>query len=146
MSGVIDTNVLLYAANADAPEHAVARTFVLAVGRTADPWYLTSGIVYEFLRVATHPKVFPQPLPWQDAIGFLMPLLEADNVHLLHGGDRHWPLLGNVLAELTHPNGNLFFDVRTVVLMREHGIRRIYTTDTDFLQFTGIEVSNPLRP
>ena len=145
MSGVVDTNVLLYAANADAPEHAVARSFVLGMGRTADPWYLTSGILYEFLRVATHPKVFPVPLPWQDAIRFLTPLLEATNVHLLQAGDRHWPLLGTVLAELTYPSGNLFFDIRTVVLMREHGVRRIYTTDTDFLQFSDIEVSNPLR-
>jgi predicted nucleic acid-binding protein len=29
--------------------------------------------------------------------------------------------------------------------MKEHGIRKIYTTDTDFLQFSGIEVINPLR-
>jgi predicted nucleic acid-binding protein len=38
------------------------------------------------------------------------------------------------------------FDIRTVVMMREHGIRRVYTTDTDFLQFSGVEVINPLRP
>lgn len=145
MSGIIDTNLLLYAVNADAPEHPLARTFLLDVGRAADPWYLTSGIVYEFLRVATHPRVFPSPLSWRDALQFLMPLLEAENIQLLHGSEAHWPLLGTVLAELTHPNGNLFFDIRTVVLMREHGIRRIYTTDTDFLQFNEIEVINPLR-
>jgi predicted nucleic acid-binding protein len=46
---------------------------------------------------------------------------------------------------LTQPTGNLFFDLRTAALMREHGIRDIYTTDTDFLQFAGIRVINPLR-
>ena len=30
--------------------------------------------------------------------------------------------------------------------MREHGIREIYTTDTDFLQFPDIRAINPLRP
>jgi len=35
--------------------------------------------------------------------------------------------------------------VRTVVLMREHGVREIYTIDTDFLQFQDITVINPLR-
>lgn len=55
-------------------------------------------------------------------------------------------MLATVLAGLTHPSGNLFFDVRTAVLMREHGVRRIYTTDTDFLQFDDLEVVNPLRP
>lgn len=54
-------------------------------------------------------------------------------------------LLTDVLAELTHPAGNLLFDARTAVLMREHGIRTIYTTDTDFLQFLGLKVLNPLR-
>ena len=43
------------------------------------------------------------------------------------------------------PVGNLFFDIRTAVLMREHGIRVIYTADTDFLQFEEIEVINPLK-
>jgi len=28
---------------------------------------------------------------------------------------------------------------------REHGVREIYTTDTDFLQFPDIKVINPLR-
>lgn len=145
MSGVIDTNVLLYAVNADAPEHGAARRFLLGVGRTVEPWYLTSGIVYEFLRVATHPKVFPLPLAARDALGFLTPLLDAENVHVLQVGQQHWSLLAAMLEELTHPSGNLFFDIWTVALMREHGIRRIYTTDTDFLQFSGIEVTNPLR-
>lgn len=76
---------------------------------------------------------------------FLQPFVAADNVHILRVGESHWSLLVDLLAELTHPSGDLFFDVRTVVLMREHGIRRIYTTDTDFLQFAGIEVVNPLR-
>jgi hypothetical protein len=137
--------VLLYGANGDAPEHSAARAFLSAVGRTAGPWYLSEGVVYEFLRVATHPKVFPQPLVWREALDFLRPLLEIDQVIVLGASDGHWALLARVLAELTHPSGNLFFDIRTVVLMREHGVRRIYTTDTDFLQFAGIEVVNPLR-
>jgi predicted nucleic acid-binding protein len=66
-------------------------------------------------------------------------------VPVLRAEEARWSLLADVLAELNHPSGNLFCDVRTVVLMREHGVRRIYTTDTDFLQFAGIEVINPLR-
>lgn len=145
MSGFVDTNLLLYAANGDAPEHGAARGFLSAIGRTADPWYVSEGVVYEFLRVATHPKVFPRPLVWREALDFLLPLLAVDQVAVLSAADGHWRLLADVLAGLTHPSGNLFFDVRTVVLMREHGIRRIYTTDTDFLQFADIEVVNPLR-
>lgn len=55
-------------------------------------------------------------------------------------------MLEKVLSNLHYPAGNLFFDIRTVVLMHEHGIRQIYTTNTDFLQFPGIKVVNPLSP
>jgi toxin-antitoxin system PIN domain toxin len=145
VSGLLDTNVLLYAVNQDAPEHAAAHALLMRIGQSVDPWYVTDGILYEFLRVSTHPKVFSSPLTWSDAITFVRPIVDADNVHLLQATDRHWPLLEQVLGTLVHPSGNLFFDVRTVVLMREHGVRRIYTTDTDFLQFEGIDVVNPLR-
>jgi uncharacterized protein len=145
VSGVVDTNVFLYAANVDAPEHAAARRFVSRIGATAEPWYLTDGIAYEFLRVATHPKVFPTPLTWDEAMSFLRPLVEVETVTMLQATERHWGLLEDVLRPLQHPSGNLFFDVRTVVLMREHGVKRIYTTDADFLQFDAIESVNPLR-
>jgi predicted nucleic acid-binding protein len=31
-----------------------------------------------------------------------------------------------------------------VALMREHGVRMLYTRDTDFHRFPGIEVRDPL--
>jgi toxin-antitoxin system PIN domain toxin len=145
MAGVIDTNLLLYGANAGAAEHPPARKFLLAAGQSSDSWYLTEGILYEFLRVSTHPRVFPRPLSWREALGFLQPFLDNPCFTVLKAGDRHWPLVEEVLTGLTHPAGNLIFDVRTVVLMREHGVHDIYTTDTDFLQFPGIRVVNPLR-
>jgi len=42
-------------------------------------------------------------------------------------------------------SGNFFFDVHTAALMREHGIRRIASADTDFAKFSGFEVANPSR-
>ena len=145
MAGIIDANLLLYAANADAEEHAAAVEFITRAGKSAEQWYLTGGILYEFLRVATHPRVFPQPLSWDEGMRFLGPLLSSSRFRVVQAGDRHWSVLEEVLGELTHPAGNLFFDIRTVTLMREHGIREVYTADTDFLQFSGIRVINPLR-
>lgn len=145
MPGVVDTNALPYAANSDAPEHGAAHDLLLGVGRAADAWYLTEGIVYEFLRVATHPKVFAAPLAATEALSFVDALIRRDNVHVLSAGPAHWSILASLLAELSHPSGNLMFDIRTVALMREHGVGRIYSTDSDLLQFEGIEVVNPLR-
>jgi uncharacterized protein len=146
MAGVIDTNILLYAANRDAGEHPAAVAFLRAAAKSGEPWFLTEGILYEFLRVATHPKVFHRPLDWRQALTFLHPFVDDANFLILTAGERHWILLETLLEQLTHPSGNLFFDVRTAVLMQEHGVREIYTTDTDFLQIPGLKVINPLRP
>lgn len=40
--------------------------------------------------------------------------------------------------------GNLVHDAETAVLMREHGIRRICTRDTDFHRFPFNEPIDPL--
>jgi len=145
MAGIIDTNILLYAANRDAEENKAAAAFLRAAVESADQWYLTEGILYEFLRVSTHFRVFDKPLSWKQSLQFLRPFLTSSNFLILGAGDGHWAILERVLASLTHPAGNLFFDICTVALMREHGIKRIYTVDTDFLQFADIEVVNPLR-
>ncbi len=145
MAGVIDTNILLYAANRDAEEHGATTAFLKAAGEGADRWYLTEGILYEFLRVTTHPRVFHRPLTWRQAIKFLQPFLQNPNFQILEAGASHWDILKQVLAGINYPAGNIFFDIRTVVLMREHGIRKIYTADADFLQFSELHVINPLK-
>ena len=145
MAGVIDTNVLLHGVNSSAAEHAAAREFLLTAGRSTEPWYLTEGILYEFLRVSTHPRVFPRPLNWREGVAFLGPFLDSPNFTVLQAGGKHWQILEEVMARLSHPAGNLLFDVRTAVLMREHGVRDIFTTDADFLQFAGIRAINPLQ-
>ena len=43
-----------------------------------------------------------------------------------------------------HLAGNLLHDSYTAILMREHGIRRICTRDTDFHRFPFLEVIDPL--
>jgi hypothetical protein len=141
----MDTNILLYAANKDAEEHEAASRFVRSAGESPDRWYLTEGVLYEFLRVSTHPRVFARPLSWKEALSFLRPILDCPAFSILVAGDDHWALLERELRALSHPSGNLLYDVRTVVLMREHGLRTIYSTDTDFLQFAGLTVVNPLR-
>ena len=145
MAGIIDTNILLYAANRDSDEHPGAAKFLAMAATSSEQWFLTEGIVYEFLRTSTHPSVFPKPLAWREALRFLRPLLQSPSMLILTADERHWVLLEEVLKALTHPAGNLFFDIRTATLMREHGVREIYTTDTDFLQFPELKVINPLR-
>ena len=47
-------------------------------------------------------------------------------------------------ARYRHLEGNLMHDAHTAALMREHGIRRIYTRDTDFHRFPFLEPVDPM--
>lgn len=145
MRFVLDTNVLVHAVNSNSPFQTAAKESVENALSTATPFALTWGIIYEFLRVATHPRVFSNPLTSQEALGFVKTLLAHDFVSVLQPTERHVAQLERTLAELSHPAGNLLHDIATAVLMREHGIREIVTADTDFMQFPFLEVFNPLR-
>lgn len=106
---------------------------------------MTEGILYEFFRVSTHARVFERPLTWNEAFRFIKPFLASHRFDILVPGQNHWTILEKILGKLMHPAGNLFFGIRTVTLMREHGVREIYTADTDFLQFKDIRAINPLK-
>jgi uncharacterized protein len=141
---VADTNLLLYAVNPDSADHVRAKAVVEDWRRGEESWFLTWGIVYEFLGVATHPRVFPNPLDLTTARNWMASVLGNVSCGVLSETDRH----AEVLEELTgsHPrvSGNLVHDFHTAVLMKEHGIEEIRTADTDFHQFPFLRVVNPL--
>jgi toxin-antitoxin system PIN domain toxin len=142
---LVDTNIFLHAANAGSPQHAKARAFLETHVRSRTAWATTWPILYEFLRVSTHSRVFPKPLKPKQALEFVETFTSLDEVTILTATNRHAGALANTVSELTHPGGNLFHDIHTAVLMREHGIPEIVTADTDFLQFRFLKVLNPLR-
>jgi len=101
--------------------------------------------VYEFLRVSTHPRVFSKPLSLADAWAFLNAALASPAAGVLQETQRHEEVFRETAADVPGIAGNLVFDAHTAVLMREHGIRRIYTHDTHFRRFPFLEVIDPLQ-
>jgi hypothetical protein len=142
---VIDTNILVYAADQHSFEHEPCRKLVSESRRGIEPWYLTWGIIYEFLRVSTHSRVFSNPLSIANAWSFLNAALASPAAGILQETQRHLELFKEITAEVPGIGGNLVFDAHTAILMREHGIRRIYTHDADFRRFPFLEVMDPLE-
>jgi len=141
---VVDTNILLYAANSAAPEHETCRELVQQWRAQPTTWYTSWGILYEFLRVATHPMVFRHPWNASEAWRFVAALLASPGLRVLVETDRHAEVAAGILPRTPALSGNLLFDAHTAVLMHEHGVRRIYTRDTDFHRFSFLEVLDPL--
>lgn len=141
---VVDTNILVYAANRDSPNHNMCIERIEKWASQPSAWYITWGICYEFMRVVTHERVLASPWSVVEAWGFLETLLDSGGLGVLSATDRHAAVLAQVVQELPHLSGNTMHDAETAVLMREHGIRRIYTRDTDFHRFPFVEPIDPL--
>jgi hypothetical protein len=141
---VVDTNVLVYAANSAAPEHERCRKLLLGWRRQSLPWHVTWGILYEFLRVATHPRVFERPWVTGQAWEFVEGILHSPGLAVLQETERHEEIAREVLKGRPPVAGNLVFDAHTAILMREHGITRIYTRDTAFHAFAFLDIIDPL--
>ena len=142
---VVDTNILLYAVDRDSPDHAPCRKRLDTWRHQTSPWHLTWGIVYEFLRVATHPNVFRKPFSLEEAWSFVEATLASPSISMLLATERHNQVAAEVFSELPDVHGNLVFDAHTAILMREHGIKTIYTRDTDFNRFPFVDVVDPLQ-
>lgn len=140
---VVDTNVLVYAADESAPEHAHCRALVDEWRRRHGAWFLTWGIAYEFLRVVTHPRVMRKPWTIEAALEFLAALQESPGLAFLAPTSRHAAVLAEVVAEVPGLSGNIVHDTQTAVLMREHGVHRICTRVTDFHRFPFVEPIDP---
>jgi len=141
---VVDTNILVYAADRDSADHGRCRELLELWRQQSTPWYVTWGIVYEFLRVVTHPRVLVRPWSSADAWRFVEALLASPSLHLLIETDRHRHVAAEVLAEIPDISGNLVFDAHTAILMRENGVRTIYTRDTDFNRFPFVDTIDPV--
>ena len=141
---VVDTNVLVYAADRDSPQHERCRKLLNDWRSGADAWFVTWGILYEFLRVTTHPRVMRRPWTAHDAWTFVSAMLASPGLAVLAPTERHEAVATQVIAEIPHLTGNVVHDAHTAVLMREHGVRKIYTRDTDFHRFPFLEPEDPM--
>jgi toxin-antitoxin system PIN domain toxin len=141
---VVDTNILVYAADEDSPFHRPCHSRLQSWRGQASAWYVTWGILYEFLRVTTHPRVFRTPWPAARAWQFVEVLLASPALGVLIPTERHPAVAAEVFKDIPHLSGNLMHDAQTAVLMREHGIKRVYTRDTDFHRFPFLEPVDPV--
>ncbi len=139
---ILDLNILLYAVNADSPNHARARRWLeQAIGGTeavALPWVVILG----FLRITTSRQVFAAPLDPTDAIAIVDSWLARPNVVRLDPGDRHWQILSSLLTE-AGAAGNLTTDAHLAALAIENGCE-LCSTDADFGRFQQLNWMNPL--
>ncbi len=139
---LIDVNLLLYATNAHAGQHAAAREWLN--GQLADtsrvglPWASLLG----FLRMATNARIVARPLTMAAAWKQVTQWLACEPVWIPQPSEKHAETLGKLLAE-PGVHGNLVSDAHLAALAIEHGLT-LCSTDGDFARFRGLKWLNPL--
>ena len=140
---LIDANLLLYAYNPSSEHHPAAREWLEAVISREHRIGLSWTVVLAFLRLATTPRIFPEPLSMSEAISIVSGWMARPNVVLLQPTERHWDVLSSLLA-VTRIRGRDVTDAHLAALSMEHGAT-FCTTDRDFARFPGLKTLDPLE-
>jgi toxin-antitoxin system PIN domain toxin len=130
---VVDLNLLIYAVNVDAPHHQRARAWWQEALSGKETVGLAWTVVLGFVRLATRPGLFPQPLTAAQALDLVEGWLGRPTVVLLQPGERHWRWLRGLL-EAMGTAGNLTTDAHLAALAIEYDAT-LYSSDGDFARF-----------
>jgi toxin-antitoxin system PIN domain toxin len=138
---LVDANVLLHAVNASSPQHDLARRWLDASLTGTETVGFAWTVLLAFLRVSTHPAVFPQPLTIEQATGAERDWLAQPTAVLVDPTRRHLDLVTGLLAS-AGTAGNLVSDAHLAALAIEHDAVLV-SFDTDFGRFDGLRWERP---
>ncbi len=141
MSATVDANILVYASNQGDPVHAQARQLVQVLATGPDLLYLFWPVVLGYLRIVSHAAILPRPLSPREAAGNVQALLRRGHVRALGEVEGFWELFRSTSRD--QARGNDVPDAHLVTLMRQHGVRRIYSRDAGLRRYAEIEVVDP---
>lgn len=138
---LVDTNVLVYAINTDAPQHPASRAFMEATQTKQVDGVLVPQVLLEFFAIVTDSRRIARPLEAGDAWDQVKLLEMICPVH-----DEGLKALEHLKAVLEEGKvrGGEIFDAFLVAQMRACGISSICTYNTkDFSRYKGIIAHTP---
>jgi hypothetical protein len=138
---IVDANVLLYAVNTAAPRHAAARSWLDGALAGREPVGFAWTVLLAFLRLTTHPAVFPRPLTVGEATEIVRAWLAQPAAIVVDPTPRHADLLAGLLAE-AGTAANLVGDAHLAALALEHDAVLV-SFDADFGRFAGLRRETP---
>ncbi len=133
---MVDANVLLYAVDRASAHHERARSWLDAALNGTEAVGLAWVALLAFVRIATSPAVFPNPLMTDEAMDQVEAWLAAPAAVVAQPTPRHATLLRGLLHD-TGSAGNLTTDAHLAALAVEQGAE-IVSYDRDFARFPGV--------
>ena len=134
---LIDSNILIYAINADSQKHELAKRFLKA---NINDLEVSHQNILETLRVITHIK-FPNRFNTKEAIKAIRGITEACKLVVPNKITYH---LAVELISKHDLVGNRIFDAYLVATALSNDIDMIATDNVrDFRRFNGVKIVNP---
>lgn len=141
MSATVDANILVYADNVGDPVHGVARDLIHRLSAGPDLFYLFWPTILGYLRIVTHPAILRDPIPAAEAVGNIETLLSLP--HIVAPGERDGFWRTYLSSGGSSARGNAVPDTQLAALMRDSGVRVLYTRDRGFRRFDFLDVRDP---
>ena len=141
MSTTLDANLLVYAENEDDPVHERARELLERLIAGPDLVYLFWPTLLGYVRIVTHPRILERPIAPREALDNISDLVALPHVRSPGESEGFWHLYRATAGDQVR--GNQVPDAHLATLMRQHGVRVIYTRDRGFRRFEGIDVRDP---
>lgn len=140
---LIDANILLYAEDSLSPNNDQARQWWDKQLSGINPVFLSWTVINAFIRIATNPRVFEQPLSIKEASLRVDSWLKQPCTKIALPTERHWEIFQKILED-GNATANLVTDAHLAALAMEHGCI-LYSTDADFSRFPKLKWRNPLK-
>ncbi len=138
---IVDANVLIASINRKDPRHEEAHHWVGRFLSGDETIGLAWTVMLAFLRITTHPRVFPRPLTSDQALTHMAAWVEAPPVVVLSPGARHLRRMRGILS-VAGMGGNQVMDAHLAALALDfHAV--IVSYDQDFGRFPGILWETP---
>lgn len=135
-----DINLLIYAYNLTAPDHAAAKAWWEDLMNREEEIGRPLNVALGFVRLMTNPRIIQPPMLLADALAEVRRWISATNVTMLHISDQHW----NNLEKIGW-SGAALSDAHLAALAIENDAE-LHSNDTDFSQCPGLRWKNPLVP
>jgi len=142
MSSSLDANVLIYASDESSTHYRKAIDFLGECAEGSDLLCLSWITIMAYQRISTHPAIFRNPLSPAVAWGNISRLLERPRVRVIG----ELPGFVREYQEVTGSfpvRGNHVPDAHLATILRQNGVKTIYTADADFRKFPFLEVVDP---
>jgi len=139
---VLDTNVLIYAADEHSQRYGKVRAWMQRALDDGEIFGVPWASLLGFVRITTLPSILAKPLSVEQALAYVEQLLGSpQSFVILDSGSQHYPGFARLLRSAGIA-GNLTNDAHIASVALANG-GRLATFDRDFSRFDGIQIIIP---